>query len=602
MTFRMLALALLGLLLSGPATAGQVSQAVRECADRNGEASVVVLLRAPAAPADATGRVGRGALLARLRAAVLAAAGDGVTIEHAYRTVPGFAARVTPEALQRLAGDPAVVRVDLDALGTVALDRSVPQIRADQVQARGIDGTGTVIAVIDTGVDAAHPDIAGALLDEECFCRGGNIGGRSRPPCCPNGQARQSGAGSAASVADHGPHVAGIALSRGRIAPVGVAPGARLVAVRVLDGQNIGLQSDWIAALDWIAAERPDVRVVNMSLVSEKVFGVECERNCEDPDSCAINHLYAEVIEALWQRGTMVFAASGNVRKTNMMSAPACISRAVAVGAVDRADAIASFTNRSAGLDLLAPGIAIVSDGLTVDAHGIPTSGLSTQSGTSMASPHAAGAAALLLSARPGLTADEVVGLLVETGAPVKDPLTGRTTPRIDAFAALTAAMRGPELVRGGGGRASDCLLEFSIVPPEAVGPQAAPTVACTDNDPLCDGDTVLGRCTFELSTCFNMRDPLLRECAVDQSLERVETLAPRPDAPAGTAERANADAIAAALPSFPFAGSATCGTPVPFVVERPARGGAGRGDVRMRVTSATRSDYDRIRFRCLPP
>jgi hypothetical protein len=581
-----------------------VSQAVRECADRDGEASVVVLLRFPtaAAPAEPAGRAARGTLLARRRSAVLAAAGDGVTIEHAYRSVPGFAARVTPEALQRLATHPEVVRVDLDAVGTVALDRSVPQIRGDRVQARGVDGAGTVIAVLDTGVDAAHPDVAAALVHEECFCRGGNVGGRSRQPCCPNGEARQSGPGAAASVSNHGPHVAGIALSRGHLAPVGVAPGAQLLAVRVLDGQNVGFQSDWIAALDWIAAERPDVRVVNMSLVSEKLFGVECESNCEDPDSCAINHLYAEVLEELWQRDTMVFAASGNLRRTNQMNAPACISRAVAVGAIDRGDAVAGFSNRSPGLDLFAPGTSIVSDGLTVDAHGDPTSGLFTQSGTSMAAPHAAGAAALLLSARPGLTADQVTALLADTGVPVNDLLTGRVTPRVDAFAALTAAMRAPELVRGGGGRASDCLLEFSIAPPEAVGAQAAPTVACTDNDPLCDGDPVLGRCAFELSTCFNMRDPLLRDCPADETLARVETLAPRPDAAPGTVERANADAIAATLPEFPFTGSDICGSPVPFVVERPPDGGAGRGDVRMRVSSATRVDSDRIRFRCLPP
>ncbi len=581
-----------------------VSPAVRECADRDGDASVVVLLRAPAAPAGTglAGRAARGAQLARRSAAVLAAAGDGVTIEHAYRRVPGFAARVTPEALQRLATHPEVLRIDLDAIGTVALDRSVPQIRGDRVHARGVDGTGTVIAIIDTGVDGAHPDIAEALVHEECFCRAGNIGGRSRPPCCPNGQARQSGLGSAASVADHGPHVAGIALSRGRVAAVGVAPGAGLLAVRVLDGQNVGFQSDWIAALDWIAAERPDVRVVNMSLVSEKLFGEECERNCDDAESCAINRLYAEVMEELWQRGTMVFAASGNLRRTNLLNAPACISRAVAVGAVDRADVIAPFTNRGLGLDLFAPGVGIISDGLSVDVRGNPTSGLFTQSGTSMASPHAAGAAVLLLSARPGLTADRVLALLTETGVPVTDLLTGRTTPRVDAFAALTASMQAPELVRGGGSRLSDCLLEFGIVPPEAVGPQAAPTVACTDNDPLCDGDTVLGRCTFELSTCFNMRDPLLRACPVGEALEHIELLAPDPNATAGTVERANADAIAAALPPFPFTGSDRCGSPIPFVVERPPGGGAGRADVRMRVSSPTRLDSDRIRFRCLPP
>lgn len=564
------------LILPRTATADPIGADLMARARRQGEVPVLVALRASA---------GRGAALATTPP-------TGVRIAHAYRTVNGFAAEATPEGLAALAARPDVESVELDGVGTVALDHTVHQIRADGVHARGVDGGGVVIAVIDTGVDATHPDIAAALRDEECFCRGGAIGDEVRQPCCPDGEARQSGPGSAASVDAHGPHVAGIAVSRGVVSAPGVAPAAGLVAVRVLDERNRGLFSDWIAALDWIASERPDVRVVNMSLVSERDFAGNCEIGCSGETGCTANRMFAEVIDRLWTRGALVFAASGNHGRANAMSAPACVSHAVSVSAVDGTDAIAPFSNRSPTLDLFAPGVNVVSDGLNGN--------LALLSGTSMASPHAAGTAALLLSARPGLTADSVLELLTANGVPIADGV--RSVPRIDAFAALRDAMRSSELVRGGGSRATDCLLEFSIIPPEAVSQSAHALVTCVDNDPLCDSDQELGRCTFGVAVCVNMRDPLLRQCATDEPVDAFAILAPPVDAPAGSIDRLNVDTLASALPDFPFHGANACSPTVPFVVERPRADAPGSGEIRMRLSTATRPDYDRVRFRCDPP
>jgi len=563
--------AVLTMALSGPALAEKVPPSLYAQARAAGEVSVLVALR----PGGAR-----------------AARSPGVAIEHVYRTVNGFAARVTADGLAALAARADVEAVELDGFGSTALDHSVPQVRADRVRARGVDGTGVTIAVIDTGVDATHPDIAAALRHEECFCRGGTVGGGSRRACCPNGEARASGPGSAASTDPHGPHVAGIALSRGHVAARGVAPGAGLVAVKVIDAQNRGLFSDWIAALDWIATDRPDVRVVNMSLVSDRDFDGDCEIGCSGQAGCTTNRLFAEVIDRLWERGTLVVAASGNDGRDEAMSAPACVSHAVSVAAVDLGDAIAPFANRSDTLDLLAPGVNIVSDGLA--------GGLAQISGTSMASPHVAGAAALVLSARPGLTAAAVLEVLATSGVPLADGL--RVVPRIDAFAALRETMRAPELVRGGGSRATDCLLEFSVIPPESVSGGARPIATCTDNDPLCDGDGELGRCTFGVAVCVNVRDPLLRRCATDEPLDEFAIFAPSVGAPAGSVDRANVDNLAFALPDFPYRGANACSLTVPFVVERPRAGAPGRGEIRMRLATATRPDYDRIRFRCDPP
>lgn len=585
---------LCGAMWSTAAAAGTVSPETLAQARRDGSAAVIVALRAPAAAPKVRGQRAHRLALDRLRRRVLDGVPAGeVEVAHAYRSLAGFSGRLSARALERLAADPDVVSVDLDQVGHAALQSSVPQIGADRVHARGVDGFGTTIAVLDAGVEAMQPDVADALVAEACFCRAGRVSDRrTRAACCPGG-ASAEGPGSAAAVNVHGPHVAGIAVSRGRVAAPGVAPGARLVAVRVLDGENQGFVSDWVAALDWVASQRPDVRVVNMSLVSSALYRGDCEKGCGGGSGCAANLLFADAMEQLWARGALVVAAAGNDGRRNAMSSPACVSRAVAVGAVDANDVVWAKSNSSPTLDLLAPGVEIVSDGLD--------GGLQRLTGTSMAAPHVAGTAALLFAARPGLRAADVLELLRDSGRLITDRRTGRKTPRVDAFAALQAATRGPELARGGGARATDCLLEWNFIPPEIVRSGARILARCIDNDPQCDFDTTEGQCTFGLSMCFNMRDPLMRACAVDEPLETFQIFSPRIDAPLGTVERANVDALAYALPDFPLRLSSACSIAIPYVV--PRRGaGAGLDRIRMRVGTATRSDYDHLALECLPP
>lgn len=588
-----LLVALGALSLARAAGAEVVSQALRARAAAEGSVAVVVALRAPSPRADLRAVPGRRAAIARVREAVLGALAPGdVEVEHAYAALPGFSGRVSGAGLERLALDPAVLRVDPDPIGGGAADDGVAQIRADRVQARGVTGTGTTIAVIDTGVEASHPDIVDALVHEECFCRAGSIGNGRRSACCPDGTARQSGPGSAAAAHPHGVHVAGVAVSRGRVAPAGVAPGALLVAVRVLDENNFGFVSDWIAALDWLLAERADVRVVNMSVITNQLYAGDCGR-CQDEPGCAATRLLADAIEQLWQRGTLVFAASGNESRPRAMTAPACIARALAVGAVNEQDAVEAFSNASRQLDLLAPGFDVLSDGFDGQT--------AVMSGTSVAAPHAAGTAALILSARPGLGAADVEALLLSTGVAVIDARTARATPRVDAFAALHAATRSPEIERGSGSRGSDCLLEWNFIPPEIVRRHGWPMAECRDNDPVCDADDELGRCTFVYSPCFNIPDPLLRQCAVNEPLRSFVISSPPVTASSGTLDRINVDYLASALPDFPFAGSATCGARIPFIVARRA-GAAGIGHLRVAVATDTRRDYDHLVLRCLPP
>jgi len=590
------------LLAAAPAAAVTVGSGLKQRLEQGGRAEVVVTLRR-AAPASDDGaavrqrRVRLDALLPGLRAA-------GVVPRHRYETIDAFSARINRSGLEALVRHPDVLRVDMDAEGAAALDRSVPLIRADRVQARGLRGEEVVVAVLDTGVEASHPDLSGALIDEECFCSESCPSILDcRAACCPNGGARQSGPGSAVTQHPHGMNSAGILLSRGVVSGVGVAPAAKLVAVRVLDDATRGLLSDWLAALDWIAANRPDVRVVNMSLSSFRLFAGDCSVSCGDDEICGINQLFADVVDRLRRRGTLVFAASGNQSRPNLLGSPACVPGVVAVGAVDDSDEIAFFSNAGSRLALLAPGVNVISPGL---AGGLSLlcgeiDGVRVCGGTSIATPHAAGAAALLFSAQPAASADVVESALRETGVRIFDARSGRTYPRVDAFAALRRLTETLPLEPAGSSATTDCLLEWNFFPPDIVRRGPRPVAECRDGDPICDADNRSGQCTFLFSLCLNNHEPLLRHCATDEPVRAIDLYTPSPTAAPGSLERVNADQIRAVLPPLPLARPDACTTFAAFVVRRAA-GGEGVARIRMSARTDTRRDSDRFGLRCLPP
>ncbi len=363
-----------------------------------------------------------------------------------WRSLSAAAGMLTTKGLAKLAADPRVERIDLDKGGTGQLSVSVPFIRANAVQALGITGRGVTVAVLDSGVATTHPDLSDDIGAQQCFCMNADGSG-----CCPNGQTAQSGPGSAEDDNGHGTNVAGIVTSAGRVAPAGVAPDAKIIAIKVLDRSNsFNTSSQVISGLDWILTNRSDVRVVNMSLGTAAMFSGPCD------NAMSFTMAYAQAINALRSRGVIVFAASGNNGSVGQMPAPACVANAISVGAVydqdfgpfsllgcsgrfllspcseaTAADKLACFTNSGGTLRLLAPGAPITSTGIG--------GGTSTCSGTSQASPHAAGVAALMLQARPSLTPAEIDAALRQTGKPITDPRSNLMFPRIDALAALNS-------------------------------------------------------------------------------------------------------------------------------------------------------------------
>ena len=360
---------------------------------------------------------------------------DEFTLQRRFETIPAFAGDISASGVQRLAALPSVLRIDIDEGGTGHLTAAAALTRVNIVRDLGYTGKGVTVAVLDSGVDTDHPDLADDLTAESCFCSGG--GG-----CCPNSLTTQTGTGAAEDDNGHGTNVSGIVTSRGTVAPLGVAPDADLVAVKVLaaDG-SFCCSSDVVAGLDWIIANRPEVQVVNMSLGTSALFAGDCD------DATAFTMAFRDAINTLRSRGTTTFASAGNEGSGTQMTAPACIANAFSTGAVydgnvgsvsvlgctdstTAADKVTCFSNSNSVTDIFAPGAPITSTGLG--------GGTSTYYGTSQASPHAAGCVADLLQARPALTPDRIEQLLEQLGVMITNPKNALTFPRIDCLAALS--------------------------------------------------------------------------------------------------------------------------------------------------------------------
>ena len=306
----------------------------------------------------------------------------------------------------------------------------------NQVQQLGYRGQGMLVAVVDSGYDSDHADLADSLVAEQCFCSGG--------ACCPNGQATQSGSGAAEDDNGHGTNVSGIITSNGTITPEGSAPEADIVAVKVLDSNNsFCCSSDVIAAMDWIISEQPDVDVINMSLGTNARFAGHCDAAA----SWAVD--YATAIDTLKTMGIPVMVSTGNDGSGVDMQVPACIKNAISVGAVydsnvgpvsvlgctddaTAADQVTCFSNSSTTTDIFAPGAPYTSTGRG--------GGTSTYYGTSQASPTVAACAALLLQESPDLDVDQLLTALTNSTTLVTDSTNNLSFPRLDCLMSLPDA------------------------------------------------------------------------------------------------------------------------------------------------------------------
>ena len=427
-----------------------VPSALHDRALAEGEVRVLVELALP------SGRVAESALAVQARAAYrqeITDTGSRVLsrlAQHQYRvlrrylTSPLMALSVGPSALKELeAANLPVKRVMADRIHKPVLWDSVPLIGADQAWALGFDGSGRTVAVIDSGVDSAHPFLVGKVVEEACYS---TTQGSQSTTLCPNGADEQLGPGAGIYCSLelegcwHGTHVAGIAAGDGRpfdLPLSGVGRGASIMAVQVFSRINSFLDcggappclgaftSDILAALERVYELRTthDFASVNMSL-GGGLFSAACD---DEP--------YKPFIDNLRATGIATVIASGNDGSTNQLSAPACVSSAVSVGATTKDDRVADYSNVAPFLSLFAPGDEIISS--------YPGESFAVASGTSMAAPHVAGAWAILKQAAPTASVDEILTALTSTGVPITDPRagTGTTRPRIQVDLALSVLL-----------------------------------------------------------------------------------------------------------------------------------------------------------------
>lgn len=335
------------------------------------------------------------------------------------RALRGFAADISDGAANALRDDPNVLLVEPDRLVTASpqdLPTGIDRIDADENPTAAIDGVDSEldvdIAVIDTGVDVDHPDL--------------NVAGGYASYALIAGPWAFCGVYSDSWDDDngHGTHVAGTAAARDNgQGVVGVAPGARIWAVKALTSSGSGCLSDVIAGVDWVTANADTIEVANMSL--------------EGASSTALCDGIANSVAA----GVTYSVAAGNSATDAQNSSPANCPDAIAVSGIadfdgqgggatdqtvtfstcseDEDDSFACFSNFGSVVDIAAPGVNILST--------YPGGGYATFSGTSMASPHVAGAAGLQKIENPGVTPAQVRDAVIAAAIPQSDPDCGFT-------------------------------------------------------------------------------------------------------------------------------------------------------------------------------
>ncbi|RLC70258.1 MAG: hypothetical protein DRI52_07410 [Chloroflexi bacterium] len=342
----------------------------------------------------------------------------GVSPAFRYKLVPAVAMRVKPADIQTLSEDDSVVRIWQDLPVHTCLHESLPLIGVPAVWAAGVRGRGVKIGIVDTGIDPDHPDFAGRIVSGANFVRDGS---------------------SYRDDNGHGTHVAGIAAGDGSVLGGkyrGVAPEASLYVAKVLDAGGSGMMSGVMAGIEW--AVEQGVQVINLSLGG--------------PAPCDGTDALSETCDAAVAAGVVVCVAAGNLGpKAKTVGSPGCARQVITLGASDKLDDIASFSSRGPTSDgrtkpdLVFPGVDIVAPRARGTTMGYPLDDYyTTASGTSMATPHATGAVALLLQTDPTLTPTQVKDLLMQTAKDLGFEANTQGAGRADVHQAYLLASAPP--------------------------------------------------------------------------------------------------------------------------------------------------------------
>ncbi len=373
-------------------------------------------------------------------------------IKQKYSNVNALALSVTEDELKKLEENKDIKKIVEDKPVHISLSESVPLIKANQVwgeKVNGINltGKGVGVCVIDTGIAYNHSDFGGSnsfpnskIIGGHNFCADENCTSENNNPYDNNG---------------HGTHVAGIVAANGKLK--GVAPDAKIIAVKALNSNGTGSLSVTAAAIDWCInnQSRYNISIITMSLGDNGDYTnryTQCH-GTGAPDG----GLIADDIDFAVANNIFVVAASGNNvvddSGNNGIIYPACAPNATSVGSSNdgstinaTVDTISFFTKTAGILDLLAPGNLINSTVPKGSCTFCSASGYRTEHGTSMATPHVAGAAALIYQKEKLLNhknaTPSVVRELLKTRTNVFISRTGLTFPRIDVLQAVNAVLQ----------------------------------------------------------------------------------------------------------------------------------------------------------------
>ncbi len=355
----------------------------------------------------------------RATSADLAAEYDGAVLDVFRHALRGFSVAMSEADALALSEDPAVAAVEENGVISIDTTQNSPPWGLDRIDQRDLPlsgtytydetGDGVTAYIIDTGIRITHVDFSGrASIGTD------TIGDGQNGNDC-NG---------------HGTHVAGTVGGETH----GVAKDVNLVAVRVLNCGGNGSVAGVIQGIDWVTANAVDPAVANMSLGG----GL----------SAAVNDAVTNSVSS----GVTYVVAAGNEAVDACTRSPASTPLAITVGATDAADNRAGFSNFGPCLDIFAPGVSILSAWFTSD------SATNTSNGTSMASPHVAGAAATVLDADPTATPAEVTTAILDASTPNKVVGPGTGSPNqllfsvidvIDPAVTITSPADGTSVVRG---------------------------------------------------------------------------------------------------------------------------------------------------------
>nr|WP_321352604.1 S8 family peptidase [uncultured Methanoregula sp.] len=302
------------------------------------------------------------------------------TVKYVYPDIHAVAVDLSNEEIAQLKTNPDVKYVEPDyvvtALGGPTMPYNIRQIGADRVQAAGNKGEGVKVAVIDTGIDYTHPDL------KDVYAGGYNFVDDNNDPMDDN---------------SHGTHCSGIIAATGSKKGIyGTAPGVRLYGVKVLDKWGYGSMSDVVEGIYW--AKNNSMKVASMSLGSSW-------------DSQAMH----DAVNNATENGVLIVAAAGNSGSVTgvgeTMGYPAKYDNVLAVAAVNKHNRRAIWSSTGFNIGVSAPGVKIRST--------VTGGNYATYSGTSMATPHVAGVAALVYSAHPQWTNQDVKQKIISTATPL---------------------------------------------------------------------------------------------------------------------------------------------------------------------------------------